>query len=64
MTDTSLSNIPRKTYLRLFWWFLKFGLLAWGSPVAQIAMIRQELVDDEKWICNELCWLLDSSVSF
>jgi chromate transporter len=37
----------------LFWRFLKFGLLAWGGPVAQIAMIRQELVDDEKWITNE-----------
>jgi chromate transporter len=37
----------------LFWRFLKFGLLAWGGPVAQIAMIRQELVDDEKWISNE-----------
>jgi chromate transporter len=47
------SNIPYETYQQLFWRFLKFGLLAWGGPVAQIAMIRQELVDDEKWISNE-----------
>jgi chromate transporter len=52
MTDTA-SKIPHETYLRLFWRFLKFGLLAWGGPVAQIAMIRQELVDEEKWISNE-----------
>jgi chromate transporter len=53
VTDSSLTNIPHESYLMLFWRFLKFGLLAWGGPVAQIAMIRQELVDDEKWITNE-----------
>jgi len=46
-------NVLREPYLKLFWRFLKFGLLAWGGPVAQIAMIRQELVDDERWISNE-----------
>ena len=46
-------NVPREPYLRLFWRFLKFGLLAWGGPVAQIAMIRQELVDEAGWISNE-----------
>jgi chromate transporter len=30
--------------------FLKFGSLAWGGPVAQIAMIRHELVEEEKWV--------------
>jgi chromate transporter len=33
--------------------FLRFGLLAWGGPVAQIAMIRQELVEEEHWIPPE-----------
>ncbi|MFP5212274.1 MAG: chromate efflux transporter, partial [Acidobacteriota bacterium] len=33
--------------------FLRFGLLAWGGPVAQIGMIRQELVEEEKWISKE-----------
>ena len=41
------------SYLKLFKRFLKFGCLAWGGPVAQIAMIRQELVEDEKWISRE-----------
>jgi chromate transporter len=30
--------------------FLKFGLLAWGGPAAQIAMIKHECVDEESWI--------------
>jgi chromate transporter len=41
---------PAEPLLRLFWRFLRFGLLAWGGPVAQIAMIRQELVEEEKWV--------------
>jgi chromate transporter len=43
----------RESYLGLFLRFLRFGLLAWGGPVAQIAMIRQELVDEKKWITRE-----------
>ncbi|MEO7602185.1 MAG: chromate efflux transporter [Sphingomicrobium sp.] len=39
--------------LALFLRFLRFGFLAWGGPVAQIAMIRRELVDDEKWLSAE-----------
>jgi len=46
-------SIPHETYGRLFLRFLKFGLLAWGGPVAQVAMLRQELVDEEKWISSE-----------
>lgn len=30
--------------------FLKFGLLAWGGPAAQIAMVKRECVDEEGWI--------------
>ena len=36
--------------LAIFWRFLRFGLLAWGGPVAQIAMIKRELVEEERWI--------------
>ena len=43
-------NIPHQSYTSLFLRFLKFGFLAWGGPVAQIAMIRQELVEEEEWI--------------
>ena len=37
-------------YGALFLRFLRFGLLAWGGPVAQIAMVKRELVDEEKWL--------------
>ena len=33
--------------------FLKFGLLAWGGPAAQIAMISKECVDEEHWVSQE-----------
>lgn len=51
--EISTPAIPQESYLRLFLRFLRFGLLAWGGPAAQIAMIRQELVDEEKWVTNE-----------
>lgn len=43
-------NAPAEPYGKLFLRFLRFGSLAWGGPVAQIDMIRQELVAQEKWI--------------
>jgi chromate transporter len=46
-------SVPREPLLRLFLRFLRFGALAWGGPVAQIAMIRQELVEQERWISGE-----------
>lgn len=46
----TLYQPPPESYVKLFLRFLRFGLLAWGGPVAQIAMLRQELVEDEKWI--------------
>ena len=44
---------PRERLGRLFLRFLRFGLLAWGGPVAQIAMIRKELVEEERWVSGE-----------
>lgn len=46
-------RIPVRSYPGIFLRFLKFGFLAWGGPFAQIAMIRQELVEEEKWISPE-----------
>ncbi|HEY5977324.1 MAG TPA: chromate efflux transporter [Solirubrobacterales bacterium] len=37
----------------IFLRFLKFGLLAWGGPAAQIAMIKRECVDEEGWVSEE-----------
>ncbi len=41
---------PELSHWALFVRFLRFGFMAFGGPVAQIAMIRRELVDQEKWI--------------
>ena len=43
---------PRLSQAQIFWRFLHFGFLAWGGPVAQIAMIRGELVEEERWVSS------------
>ena len=53
LSDSDTFAPPHESYLQLFLRFLRFGFLAWGGPVAQIAMIRQELVDEERWISSE-----------
>jgi chromate transporter len=55
-TDPSQAPLlgpPNEPLHRLFGRFLRFGMLAWGGPVAQIAMIRQALVDEERWISSQ-----------
>jgi chromate transporter len=42
-------DTPGSIFLR----FLRFGLLAWGGPAAQIAMIKHECVDEERWVSEE-----------
>ena len=42
-------ELPGSIFLR----FLKFGALAWGGPAAQIAMIKHECVDQERWVSEE-----------
>src|ERR687898_531752 len=37
----------------IFTRFMKFGLLAWGGPAAQIAMTKRECVDEEGWVDEE-----------
>jgi chromate transporter len=52
-TPADVAAARRESYGRLVLRFLRFGFLAWGGPVAQIAMIRRELVDEERWVSNE-----------
>ena len=49
-TDRGEARPPDLSHAALFLRFLRFGAMAFGGPVAQIAMIRRELVDEEKWI--------------
>jgi chromate transporter len=44
---------PQLSLAAIFARFLRFGLLAWGGPVAQIAMIKRELVEEEQWLSPE-----------
>ena len=45
------TNVPQLSALAIFWLFLtKFGIFAWGGPVAQIALIKDRLVVKERWI--------------
>jgi chromate transporter len=43
---------PALSHLALFVRFLRIGVQAFGGPVAQIAMIRRELVEEERWISS------------
>ncbi|QRN94716.1 chromate efflux transporter [Archangium violaceum] len=52
-SQTEATRVPHESYGKLFLRFLHFGLLAWGGPVAQIAMIRHDLVEKEKWVTRE-----------
>lgn len=52
LTDGEAGTI-RESPGAIFLRFLRFGALAWGGPVAQIAMIRRELVEEERWIPPE-----------
>jgi chromate transporter len=49
MTTDSCSP-PSLSLFQLFLRFLRFGFLAFGGPVAQIAMVKQALVEEERWI--------------
>ncbi|OCK76762.1 chromate transporter [Lepidopterella palustris CBS 459.81] len=49
--DLTCSNAPKLSLFGLFWYFFyNFGLFAWGGPVAQIALIKEQIVVKEKWI--------------
>lgn len=47
---TNEARPPALTLPQLFWRFLRFGMAAFGGPVAQIAMVREALVERERWI--------------
>ena len=46
-------STSRDSARSIFVRFLKFGALAWGGPAAQIAMIKHECVDEERWVTEE-----------
>jgi len=53
MSDAAAPAPPRLSLLALFLRFLRYGCLAFGGPVAQIALLRHELVDRDRWTTPE-----------
>eukprot|EP01038_Epipyxis_sp_PR26KG_P009967 gene9967-13407_t len=51
--DEDATNIPKLSYFELFTIFCWFGCRAFGGPVAQIALMKQELVTEKKWITEK-----------
>ena len=51
-TGLDRERAPREALGALFVRFLKFGAMAWGGPMAQIAMLRRSLVDEEHWVSS------------
>jgi chromate transporter len=43
-------SIPQQSLGGILLRFLRFGFLAWGGPMAQIAMLERELVEEERWV--------------
>src|SRR5262245_51862877 len=52
-TERRVVAVPDLVLLDVCVRFLRFGLVAWGGPVAQIAMLRHALVDEERWVTSE-----------
>ncbi len=50
MSEDDEPRPPELSSLALFVRFLRFGVMAFGGPVAQIAMVRRELVEQERWM--------------
>ena len=49
----SLAHPPSVTFTDLLRAFTRIGLLSFGGPAGQIALMHRELVDDRKWIAEE-----------
>jgi len=49
----SLALTPSVTFTDLLRVFTRIGLLSFGGPAGQIALMHRELVDERKWIAEE-----------
>jgi chromate transporter len=44
---------PAPTFAQLFAVFLRVGLLSFGGPAGQIALMHRELIEDRRWVSEE-----------
>jgi chromate transporter len=49
-TDTGVPSEPHPTYAEAFSTWLKIGLLSFGGPTGQIALMHKIIVDEKKWL--------------
>jgi chromate transporter len=52
MPDASSTPVPPPTFTQALWVWVKIGLLSFGGPTGQIALMHQELVDRRRWISD------------
>ncbi len=51
MPESSVPSAPPTVSLReAFWFWLKLGLISFGGPAGQIAIMHQELVEKRRWL--------------
>ena len=51
MPESSVPSAPPTVSLReAFWFWLKLGLISFGGPAGQIAIMQQELVEKRRWL--------------
>lgn len=41
---------PRLSLVALFLRFARYGLLGFGGPIAQVALLQKELVEEQRWV--------------
>ncbi|MFD1343235.1 chromate efflux transporter [Litorisediminicola beolgyonensis] len=49
--DVEADMAPSLVDATRVWW--KIGILSFGGPAAQIALMHKEVVDDRKWLCEQ-----------
>ncbi len=52
LADVAVSSIP-PTFLEALWQWVRIGLLSFGGPAAQIALMHKVIVDEKRWLSEQ-----------